>query len=109
MRIPILMVMGWCVATVAAPAGADFSTPLRRVAQQDARGLAFDVYIRLREGMTEGELLLRAGKPDAEVVESLTHDIVKTYYYYPTPSDPWITSIRLQGGRIANIDRVKKF
>jgi hypothetical protein len=80
-----------------------------RLAQNAPRGLAFDVFIRLQKGMSEGELLLRAGKPDSEVVENMHHDIVKTYYYLPTQSDPWITTIRLQGGRITDLDRVKQF
>ncbi len=79
------------------------------LAQNDTRGLAFDVFIRLQKGMSEGELLLRAGKPDSESVENMRYDIVKTYYYFPTSSDPWITTIRLVGGRIADLERIKKF
>jgi len=78
------------------------------VAQSDARGMDFDVYIRLQTGMSEGELLLRAGKPDSESVENFRNDIVKTYYYFPTISNPWITAITLRGGRIANIERTRK-
>jgi hypothetical protein len=79
------------------------------VAQSDARGMAFDVFIRLQQGMSEGELLLRAGKPDSQSVENMRNDIVKTYYYFPTSSDPWITTIRLEGGRSASLERIKKF
>jgi hypothetical protein len=93
-----------CCGYAAQPAG-----PVVRLAQNDARGLAFDVFIRLQKGMSEGELLLRAGKPDSESVENMRNDIVKTYYYFPTASDPWITTIRLVGGRIADIERIKKF
>ena len=39
----------------------------------------------------------------------MRNDIVKTYYYFPTSSDPWITTIRLEGGRIASLERIKKF
>ena len=74
----------------------------------DARGMDFDVFIRLESGMSEGELLLRAGKPDSESVENLLGNIIKSYYYFPTPSSPWITTITLRGGRIVNLDRVKK-
>jgi hypothetical protein len=84
----------------------------RQTAQADIsspRGLDFDVYIRLQTGMSEGELLLRAGKPDSESVENFRDDIVKTYYYFPTASNPWVTAIQLRGGRIVNIDRTKKF
>ena len=79
------------------------------VAQNAPRGMAFDVFIRLQKGMSEGELILRAGKPDSESVENMRNDIVKTYYYFPTSSDPWITTIRLEGGRIAELERIKKF
>ena len=58
--------------------------------------------------MSEGELLLRAGKPDSESVENFRYDIVKTYYYFPTVSNPWMTAITLRGGRISNIERTKK-
>ena len=77
--------------------------------QNQIRGLPFDVFIRIQQGMSEGEVLLRAGKPDSESVESMRNFVVKTYYYFPTPSDPWITTIRIEGGRVANLERVKKF
>jgi hypothetical protein len=77
--------------------------------QSQIRGLPFDVFIRIQQGMSEGEVLLRAGKPDSESVESMRNFVVKTYYYFPTPSDPWITTIRIEGGRVANLERVKKF
>ena len=35
-------------------------------AAESARGMAFDVYIRLKIGMNEAELLQRAGPPDHE-------------------------------------------
>ena len=72
------------------------------------RGLDFDIYIRLQRGMTEGELLLRAGRPDYETVDNLV-DLVRTYYYLPTISNPFTTIVKLSGGRIAFMDRVKKF
>jgi hypothetical protein len=98
-----IVVLAICVGGLTAGAGAQSASP------RDARGLPFDVYIRLQQGMSEGELLLRAGQPDSQSVENTRHDIVKTYYYFPTPSDPWITTIRLEGGRIANLERIKKF
>jgi hypothetical protein len=84
---------------------ADLTVP----APNDTRGMSFDIFIRLQQGMSEGELLLRAGKPDSQAVESMRYNIVKTYYYFPTPSDPWITTVRLEGGRIAALERIKKF
>jgi hypothetical protein len=80
-----------------------------RAAESEVRGLRFEVFIRLQQGMSEGELLLRAGKPDSQAVENMRNDIVKTYYYFPTTADPWITTIRLEGGRIASLERIKKF
>lgn len=73
------------------------------------RGMAFNIFIRLERGMTEGELLMRAGGPDHESVESLWDYVDKTYYYFPTVADPYTTMVRLRGGLIADIERVKKF
>ncbi|HET9404509.1 MAG TPA: DUF4124 domain-containing protein [Burkholderiales bacterium] len=73
------------------------------------RGMEFDIYIRLQPGMTEGELLTRAGRPDHESLDSLVYDIVKTYYYFPTTANPYTTVVTLRGGRIAELDRIKKF
>ena len=73
------------------------------------RGMDFDVFIRLQTGMTEGELLLRAGRPDHEGMENFRHDIVKSYYYFPTVANPYTTVVTLRGGRIANMERIKKF
>jgi hypothetical protein len=72
------------------------------------RGMDFDTFIRLQRGMTEGELILRSGRPDHETVENFRHDIVKSYYYYPTVANPFITTVTLRGGRIADIERVRK-
>ena len=72
------------------------------------RGMDFDTYIRLQGGMTEGELLLRAGRPDHESVDSFHRDIVKTFYYFPTSANPYTTVVTLRGGRIFNIERIKK-
>lgn len=73
------------------------------------RGMEFDVFARLQRGMTEGELLQRAGKPDHESLDGIRRDIVKTYYWFPTPANPYTTVVTLRGGRIHDIDRVKKF
>ncbi|HVY05661.1 MAG TPA: hypothetical protein VHB46_06755 [Burkholderiales bacterium] len=76
----------------------------------DPRGMEFDVYIRLREGMSEGELLERAGPPDYQNVSSASADgFTRTYYYYPTTSDPFTTIITVDGGVITEMKRERKF
>jgi hypothetical protein len=74
-----------------------------------ARGMDFDTYIRLARGMSEGELLQRAGRPDYLALENARDDIVKAFYWYPTASDPFTTVVTVRGGRIDNIERTKKF
>jgi hypothetical protein len=74
-----------------------------------ARGMEFDVYIRLQRGMTEGELLLRAGRPDHHTIDNLMDDIAKTYYYFPTSANPFTTVVTLRGGRISGLDRIRQF
>ena len=91
----------------------DFQRPQAAVAPAEAsypvRGMEFDVYIRLQRGMTEGELLLRAGRPDHQSLDNVVYDVVKTYYYFPTSANPYTTVVTLRGGRIDELDRVKKF
>ncbi|HWQ38434.1 MAG TPA: hypothetical protein VNM24_07455 [Burkholderiales bacterium] len=48
--------------------------------EERVRGMAFDVYIRLEIGMSEAELLQRAGPPDYESTDGLdtrSHAIVQ--------------------------------
>lgn len=99
------------------------------------RGLTFFDYIRIQRGMTEGEVLVRAGPPDY-VEESASaaygvagfgngfvqrgmkiHSIItvpaygsiKTFYYFPTDADPFTTRIIFSGGRVFEIERIRKF
>ena len=58
--------------------------------------------------MVEGELMLRAGKPDQETVDNFRGDIVKTWTYFPTSANPFLTVVTLRGGRIANLERNRK-
>lgn len=71
------------------------------------RGMPFEVYIRLEHGMTEGELVLRAGKPDHQSWDNVREGL-KSYYYFPTLANPFITTISLRSGRIVNIERTRK-
>ena len=79
------------------------------IAAPPVRGMAFDIYIRLERGMTEGELLVRAGPPDHESVDSDWDYAAKNYYYFPTVADPYTTVVWLRDGRIADLQRIKKF
>jgi hypothetical protein len=82
--------------------------PAPAPAAQPVRGMSFQTFIHLRTGMTEAEIVLRAGRPDHESVENFRHDIVKSYYYYPTVADPFITVVTLRGGRVVNLERNRK-
>ena len=104
------------------------------------RGMDFDVFIMLRHGMSEGELLQRAGPPDFESTDGnsvraialtrrgrpidhlqgwrvrgpvipygIRNLIVKTFYYYPTFSNPFTTVLTLIGGRITDLQRTRQF
>lgn len=86
-------------AEAAAAAERKASTPPR------PRGLDFRKYVSLYRGMTEGELLGVAGTPDLMFRDWGW----VTYTYLPIPSDPFTTTIRVNGGRVNEIDRVRKF
>jgi len=114
-------------------------TPKLAEVPNQVRGLAFDIFIHIQRGMTEAEVLIRAGKPDLEEIEGTAEnsaasastsksvnpqtgavtrntniikntitEVVKTYYYLPTISDPFTTVITFRGGRVANIQRIRK-
>lgn len=76
-------------------------------AEEAPRGMAFEVYIRIEHGMTEGELVLRAGRPDHQALDNLREGL-KSYYYFPTLAHPFLTTVRLRSGRIIDIERVRK-
>ena len=83
--------------------------PARAAAVPGPRGMPFDTYIRLERGMTEGELVQRAGTPDQLTVQPQEALVTKSYYYFPTTVDPWTTVVTVSGGRIAHLERTKKF
>jgi hypothetical protein len=100
-------------APAAAAAAASAASPADVRPAQDSgtrnpHGMPFSVYIRLHPGMSEGELLERAGPPDYSAVDNIV-DGVKTYYYYPTASNPFTTAVRLRDGSIVNIKRTRKY
>jgi Domain of unknown function (DUF4124) len=92
------------------------------------RGLDFRRYVSIQRGMSEGELLGIAGEPDhwsdqgialaapgtVQVGPNLRTAAraglrMKTYTYLPTPADPFTTTITVVGGRVSEIERVRKF
>ena len=74
--------------------------------QPPPRGLDFRNYLSLYRGMSEGELLTVAGAPDF-----LSSDVFadKRYTYFPTPANPFTTTVSIVGGRVNHIERVRKF
>lgn len=93
-----------------------------------ARGLEFRAYISIQRGMGEGELLGIAGEPDLKADQGVaiaapttvqigrnlstaarTGLVMKTYTYLPTSADPFTTTITLVGGRVSELERVRKF
>ena len=97
-------------------------------AQKQPRGLDFRRYISIERGMSEGELLGVAGEPDfisdqgialaapSTVQAGRRHRVparsgysFKTWTYLPTSADPFTTTITLVGGRVSQIERVRKF
>ena len=94
----ILIALGVAVSVgslIAGPATAQTSPA------QPVRGMEFRTFVQLQKGMTENELMLRAGPADA--VGRGEHGI--TYYYYPTQTDPFMTAVTVSQGRVINIER----
>jgi hypothetical protein len=73
-----------------------------------ARGLPFDTYRLIRRGMSEGELLGRAGPPDYRGNEINRGLLQESWYYLPTATDPFTTIIQLRGGRVVDTERIRK-
>lgn len=62
----------------------------------------------IREGMAEGEVLLKIGKPDHEafVRNEKAQPEEKTWTYFPHYQDPQtLTTITLRAGVVASIER----
>ena len=81
----------------------------RPPAAPTARGMAFDTYLRLERGMSESELVQRAGAPDQVSVDHVQHGVARLYYYLPTAHDPFTTVVTVRGGRIDQLERIRKF
>lgn len=70
------------------------------------RGMTFDVFARLERGMSEGEVMDRAGPPDHEAFDGALG--AKTWSYLPTVTDPFTTRVILRGGQVFEIDRIRR-
>jgi len=75
--------------------------------QAQGRGMGLDVYVQLQTGMSEGELIMRAGRPDHQSIDN-ARDAQKSYYYFPTVDHPFLTTVSMRGGRIVNLERIRK-
>lgn len=76
--------------------------------QAGPRGLPFETYILIRRGMSEGELLGRAGPPDHRGNEVNRGLVQESWYYLPTATDPFTTIIQMRGGRVVDTERIRK-
>jgi hypothetical protein len=62
----------------------------------------------IREGMSEGEVLMKIGKPDNESVDTGGGAVitVKRWIYLPTPGDQQtLTTIVLRDGKVIEVSR----
>ena len=62
----------------------------------------------IKEGMSEGEVVLKIGEPDQEspVSGPEARIVVKRWTYYPTADDPQtITVLTLRGGVVSFVER----
>lgn len=62
----------------------------------------------IREGMSEGEVLVKIGKPDSESIDSGggATETVKRWIYLPAPGDQQtITTIVLKNGKVVEVTR----
>lgn len=89
-------------------ADARFAAERAASAPKPVRGLEFRAYIRLYRGMTEGELIGIAGEPDF-ISSSGGWGDRRSYTYMPTSADPFTTTVMVFGGRVNEIERVRKF
>ena len=62
----------------------------------------------IREGMSEGEVVMKIGRPDSETVDTGggSQITVKRWMYFPASGDPQtITTITIREGRVVEVDR----
>jgi hypothetical protein len=89
---PILKVAVLCVGLVATSAVA-----------ADAADRKF-----IREGMSEGEVVMKIGRPDSESVDSGggSNVAIKRWVYFPARGDSQtITTLTIREGKVVEVDR----
>lgn len=62
----------------------------------------------IRDGMSEGEVVMKIGRPDSESVDSggAAKVTVKRWIYFPTSGDPQtVTTLTIRDGRVVEVDR----
>jgi hypothetical protein len=73
----------------------------------------FDIYRMLDIGMSEGEIIYRAGTPDKEIYFNdparRSPESIKQYFYIPLPGDqdPQLTLITFKNGIVTSMKRVQ--
>ena len=75
-----------------------------------ASALAADAAERkyIREGMSEGEVLMKIGKPDSESVDTGggATTSIKRWIYFPAPADQQtMTTVVLRSGKVTEVSR----
>jgi hypothetical protein len=82
----------------------------QRSSTTPARGMSLDTFRRLSVDTSEGEVLSRAGPPDYDSNQFLSSGFLgKTWYYFPTPGEPFLTVIEIQGGTVFSLNRTRQF
>jgi Protein of unknown function (DUF2845) len=62
----------------------------------------------VRAGMSEGEVLMKIGRPDSESTDTGggSKIAVKRWVYFPAPSDPQtVTTLTMREGRVVEVSR----
>lgn len=82
----------------------------QRVSSKPARGMSLDTFRMLSIDIPEGEVLWRAGPPDYESNQFLSSGYLgKTWYYFPTVGEAFLTVIEIQGGTVFSLNRTRQF
>lgn len=62
----------------------------------------------IREGMSEGEVVMKIGRPDSESVDTGygAKVAVKRWMYFPAPGDPQtLTTLTIREGQVVEVSR----